>query len=347
MRPRRHRRHVALPRSAVDGARRSGVASRGHHFGGGCTHTSAPRFIARDVHRTARIADARYPIAALTASEGGIYGRFGYGPATIVQEFSVDRRFARFRDDAPDPGGVRVVRAADHRDDFAAIYERWRRKTPGGLVRPQALWDELLADREGVRRGGTAWFALLHPDGYALYRVHRDDAMVVRVHEITAATGEAVVALWRALLGLDLMEKVVYGTHPADPLPYLLTDPRLARTTVYGDDLWLRIMDIPAALEARSYSADLSAVLEVSDGFRSDGGRFALQIRDGRARCTPTDAPAEVQMGLDVLGALYLGAHRASTFVGANRLRSNDSGLVQRLDAAFVSDVPAELGYGF
>jgi predicted acetyltransferase len=294
-----------------------------------------------------RIADAGYPIAALTASEGGIYGRFGYGPATIVQEFSVDRRFARFRDDAPDPGGVRVVRAADHRDDFAAIYERWRQKTPGGLVRPQALWDELLADREGVRRGGTAWFALLHPDGYALYRVHRDDAMVVRVHEITAATGEAVVALWRALLGLDLMEKVVYGTHPADPLPYLLTDSRLARTTVYGDDLWLRIMDIPAALEARSYSADLSAVLEVSDGFRSDGGRFALQIRDGRARCTPTDAPAEVQMGLDVLGALYLGAHRASTFVGANRLRSNDSGLVQRLDAAFVSDVPAELGYGF
>jgi predicted acetyltransferase len=294
-----------------------------------------------------RIADAQYPIAALTASEGGIYGRFGYGPATIVQEFSVDRRFARFRDDAPDPGGVRVVKAADHRDEFAAIYERWRQKTPGGLVRPPALWDELLADRERVRRGGTAWYALLHPDGYALYRVHRGDEMVVQVHEITAATDEAVVALWRALLGLDLMEKVVYATHPADPLPYLLTDPRLARTTIYGDDLWLRIMDIPAVLEARSYSADLSAVLEVSDGFRSDGGRFALQICNGRARCTPTDAPADVGMDLDVLGSLYMGAHRASTFSAANRLRSRDFGLVQRLDAVFVSDVPAELGFGF
>ena len=63
-----------------------------------------------------RIAAAEYPIAALTASEGGIYGRFGYGPATIEQEFSVDRRLARFRDDAPDPGGVRVVKPADHRD---------------------------------------------------------------------------------------------------------------------------------------------------------------------------------------------------------------------------------------
>jgi len=88
-----------------------------------------------------RIADAHYPIAALTASEGGIYGRFGYGPATIAQKFSVDRRFARFRDDAPDPGGVRMVKAADHRDELAEIYERWRLRTPGGLVRPLALWD--------------------------------------------------------------------------------------------------------------------------------------------------------------------------------------------------------------
>jgi predicted acetyltransferase len=135
--------------------------------------------------------------------------------------------------------------------------------------------------------------------------------------------------------------------HPADPLPYLLTDSRVARPTHCEDDLWLRIMDIPIALEARSYSAELSTVLEVSDGFRSDGGRFALEVRDGRARCTPTDAAADVYMDLDVLGSLYVGAHRASAFVAANRLRGNDSGAVRRLDAAFASDVAAELGYGF
>jgi predicted acetyltransferase len=106
-------------------------------------------------------------------------------------------------------------------------------------------------------------------------------------------------------------------------------------------------MDIPAALEARLYQAELSTVLEVADAFRSDGGRFALEIRDGRARCTPTNAPADLHMDLDVLGSLYLGAHRASAFATAKRLRTNDSRLVQRLDAAFVSDVPAELGYGF
>ncbi len=275
-----------------------------------------------------RIAAARYPIAGLTASEGGIYGRFGCAPATIEQELTVDRRFARFRDDAPDPGGVRMVKPAERRDDLQDIYERWRLRTPGGLVRPKALWDELLIDRESVRRGGTEWYTFLHPDGYAMYRVFGDDPMFVRVGEFIAATTDAGIALCRALFGLDLMEKVVFGTHPAD-------------------DLWLRIMDIPTALEARSYQSELSIVLGASDTFRSDGGRFALEIREGRARCRPTDADADVQMDLDVLGSLYLGAHKASSFASVNRLRTNDSALLAHLDAAFVSDLPAVLGYGF
>jgi predicted acetyltransferase len=295
-----------------------------------------------------RIAEARYPIAALTASEGGIYGRFGYGPATIVRELTVDRRRAEFRDDVPDPGGVRMVEPAGHRDEFAEIYDRWRRRTPGGLHSPQSLWDDVLADREDTRNGGSERFALLHPDGFAFYRVHRDDdTMVARVGKLTAVTADAHVALWRALVGLDLRDKVIHGTHPADPLPYLLTDARMAHTTSYEDDLWLRLMDIPTALEARTYQADLSTVIEVSDEFRSDGGRFALEIREGRARCVPTEAPADAAMDLDVLGSLYLGAHRASVFAAANRLRSNNPEVVAKLDAAFASDVPAELGFGF
>jgi len=294
-----------------------------------------------------RIADAQYPVAGLTASEGGIYGRFGYGPATIEQVLTIDRRFARFRDDAPDPGGVRIIKAADHRDELEQIYERWRQRTPGGVARPEALWDELLADREWDRRGGTELYTFLHPDGYVMYRVFGDDPMIVRVWEFVAATTDAGIALCRALLGLDLMETVAFGTFPGDPLPYLLTDPRVARLTHCEDDLWLRIMDIPKTLEARTYRADVCAVIEISDGFRSDGGRFAFEVDDGRVRCTPTNAPADVSMGLDVLGSLYLGAHRASSFASANRLHTDEAGLLARLDAAFVSDVPAVLGYGF
>ncbi|WKG06586.1 enhanced intracellular survival protein Eis [Mycolicibacterium sp. HK-90] len=294
-----------------------------------------------------RIADAKYPIAALTASEGGIYGRFGYGPATTVQEMSIDRRFAEFRAGVPDPGGVRLVKPAEHRDAFAEIYDRWRRQTPGGLVCPTPLWDDVLADRENTREGGSELFAFLHPDGYVLYRVHGEESRSLRVREVTAVTTDAYIALWRALLGMDLMEKVITWTHPDDVLPYLLTNPRLVRVTSSSDDLWVRIMDIPAALEARRYQADLDTVLDVADGFRGDGGRFALRIQGGRAQCTRTDAPADVELDLDVLGSLYLGSHRPEAFVAANRLRSKDPELVRRLGTAFASDVPAELGYGF
>jgi predicted acetyltransferase len=290
-----------------------------------------------------RIADAGYPIAALTASEGGIYGRFGYGPATIEHRLEIDRRFALFHADAPDPGAVRMVRPAEHHDEFAAIYERWRRHTPGGLIRPRALLEHHLSD---PRDGGKGFSALLHPDGFAVFRID-GDSRVVRVEELTTAGVDGHVALWRALLGLDLMQTIVIGTHPDDPLSYLLTDPRVVRTTSRHDDLWLRITDIPAALEARTYRAELSTVLEISDEFRNNGGRFALTIRDGRARCTSTDAAAEVRMGLDVLGSLYLGAHHASALAGAGRVRGADAEMLRRLDAAFATEVPAELGFGF
>jgi predicted acetyltransferase len=294
-----------------------------------------------------RLAEAGYPIAGLTASEGGIYGRFGYGPATIETELTLDRRFARFHRDAPDPGGVRIVRPREHRDELAAIYDRYRRGTPGGVERPTPLWDDLLADWEDSRGGGTSWFCFLHASGYLLYRMHRGSAKTVRVEEFTAATAEAHVALWRALIGLDLVETIITSSHPDDPLPYLLDDPRLVRTTASEDGLWLRIMDVAATLQARTYPADLDTVLEIGDGFRSDGGRFALSIRDGRAGCVRTDAEPEFTMDLDVLGSLYLGVHRAATLAVANRIRGGDAEQLARLDAAFRSDVPAQLGMHF
>ncbi|WP_082929246.1 enhanced intracellular survival protein Eis [Mycobacterium sp. 852013-51886_SCH5428379] len=294
-----------------------------------------------------RIAAAGYPLTALTASEGGIYGRFGFGPATIEQSWSVDRRRAQFRPDAPDPGGVRIVTPAERVDDLVERYDRWRAVTPGGLIRPRALWDDLMADRDGERGGGSPLFAFLHPDGYVLYRAHGEGARYVRVVEKVAVTAEADVALWRTLCGMDLMERIEIETHPADPLPYLLTDARAVRTTAAGDALWLRLNDIPAALQARAYAADLAVVLRVTDGFRGGGGTFALRVTDGHAHCAATDAVADVELDVDVLGSLYLGAHRASSFAVGNRLRCNDSGLVSRLDAAFATDVTAELGYPF
>lgn len=295
-----------------------------------------------------RIARAGYPLAVLTASEGGIYGRFGYGVATIEQHVSVDRRLAQFHPAAPDPGGVRMLVPADHRDGLADIYDRWRRRTPGGLVRPDALWDDLLADRPESRRGGGELFASAtrtdtrstastgsrRPEIGTRRRVDRGDRRRAR-------GAVACVAGARS----DRPREHRHASPRSVAVP--AHRPRQAQVTASADDLWIRIMNVPAALEARRYQADLDVVLDVADGFRSDGGRFALQISGGRARCTTTDAPADIEIDLDVLGGLYLGAHRVDGFAAANRLRSKDSELLQQFGAAFAGDMPAELGYGF
>ena len=287
------------------------------------------------------------PVAGLEASEAGIYGRFGYGPATVVQHVIVDRREARFHAEVPDPGGVRVARPVEHRGQLEDIDERWRLRTPGGLHTPARMWEDVLADRESARRGGSPLFCLLHHDGFALYRVHGDgEKKTVEITKLAAVTPQAHIALWRVLLGMDLIESVGIQTHPDDVLPYLLTDHRLVRTTGVEDALWLRLLDIPTALEARGYAADLSLVLDVSDDAPA-GGRYALDVRGGRARCVPTDAAADVHVSRSVLASLYMGAHRASAFTAANRLRCNDSDLAAQLGAAFATDIPAELGYGF
>ena len=97
-------------------------------------------------------------------------------------------------------------------------------------------------------------------------------------------------------------------------LPYLLTDRRLVRTVGVEDALWLRMLDVPAVLEARSYAADVSVVLDISDPVLGGGGRYALEVHDGKARCVRTDAAADVHTELSVLGSLYMGGHRASAF---------------------------------
>ncbi|MEV5838900.1 GNAT family N-acetyltransferase [Nocardia sp. NPDC052112] len=287
-------------------------------------------------------------LTIFTASQGAIYGRFGYGPTIRENAVSIDRRFVEFLRSAPDPGGVVLSTIADAGEPVRAIYDRWRRLVPGAQERPEVRWQMELSDPPAFRDGGTDLFAFLHPDGYALYRYHhREHGMAAVVTDMRAVTSEANIALWRALLGLELCSHVEAAISDNDPLPYLLTDLRLVRTKARYDALWLRLMDVPTALTARSYLRDLDIVLAVRDPFRNAGGTFALTVRDGIAECIPTTRPPDFELGIDVLAAMYLGAYPARVFAAANRLQAKDSMQLHALDEAFGAERDAVLGWFF
>lgn len=291
---------------------------------------------------------AGLPLTIFTASQGAIYGRFGYGPTIRQNAVSIDRRFVEFLPSAPDPGGVVLSTVADAGEQLRAIYDRWRRLVPGAQARPEARWQMDLSDSPAFRDGGTELFVFLHPDGYVLYRYHRrEQGKSAVVEEMRAVTPEAQIALWRALFGLELCSHVEAAITDNDPLPYLLTDLRLVRTKARFDDLWLRLMDVPAALTARSYLRDLDVVLAVQDPFRNAGGTFALTVRDGIAECTPTTRPPDFELGIDVLASVYLGAYPARVFAAANRLQAKDAAQLRALDEAFGAEREAVLGWFF
>jgi predicted acetyltransferase len=281
--------------------------------------------------------------SVLTASEASIYGRFGYGVAGHQRSVEIDRHRAAFRDDVPDPGGVRFVDAATARDHAPAVQRRWAQRTPGAVVRDGAWWDDLLRDREQHRRG-SALFHLACPDGYASFR---RDGDVARIVDLFAATDTAHVALWRLLLSLDLVDTVEYWSLPVDdPLPHLLTDARRVRTTGHRDGVWARVIDVPAALAARTYAVEIDAVLEVPDPFLDRGGRFRLRGGPDGATCEPATGPAAATVATAALGSLFLGGPRARTLARAGLVEA-DEAVLRRLDAAFTADRAPQHGTGF
>ncbi|MFC4944506.1 GNAT family N-acetyltransferase [Pseudonocardia sp. GCM10023141] len=286
-------------------------------------------------------------LSMLTASQSGIYGRFGYGQATRKVAVEIDRRLVRFRAGVPDPGGVRVADVDDVRKHAPEIYRRWSVLTPGAVLRTDAWWEFLLADREQHRGGASGLFHLLHRDGYASYRIVDGDAGQRCRVEVFAATDEAYIALWRVLLGLKLVDTITSRTGTLDePLPFLLEEPRLVTTTGLADGLWVRVLDVAAALAARTYAVEIDAVIEVRDGFLDRGGRFRLRGGPEGGTCERTTDTADVSLDIAELGSVLLGSVRAAPLVRAGLLQAEPAALA-RIDAAFTGPREARLGTGF
>jgi predicted acetyltransferase len=286
--------------------------------------------------------DAGESIAILWASESAIYGRFGYGIAAPNVSLDAERARFRFRDDPGATGRVRIVDAEEGAELFPPVYERVRRDRPGMVRRTPERWSESrLVDPEHWRRGaGPKFYAVIDVDGgpeaYAIYRIKQEweegiPRSQLRVVEAIATSPAATRELWRFLFGIDLIARVQYWHYdPASPLFLMVDDPRSLHLRL-ADGLWLRLVDVEAALRARTYAADDAVVLELRDDLCPwNAGRWRVGAEVAR-----TDEEPDLALDVRDLACAYLGAFDFHRLAAAGLARELRPGALDRASALF------------
>ncbi len=290
-------------------------------------------------------------IAALTASEGGIYRRFGYGIATMHMSFELDRRHAAFIDGPRGEGQCRLVDDGEARSLLPAIFDRARRTFPGAMSRPELWWPSQYFAFDESKVGSGKAFHVVHvgddgePDGYVTYSLEERWLRGISRHrlgvrDLQSVTPDARRALWRFICGVDLVETIATWNIPVDePLRWMLSESRHMLVDRFGDHLWLRIVDVPAALAARNYASDGEVVLDVRDGFRpSSGGCFRLHVDGGKASCERVDgARADLVLDTPELASTYLGGVTFGELARAGLVEERTPGAITRADTVFAS----------
>jgi predicted acetyltransferase len=291
------------------------------------------------------------PLAILTVSESVIYGRWGFGPSTFASEWRVDTKRVRWAG-GPTTGRLSFAEPDEYRETGRAVLDTVMAARPGEIGLSPYLADRLigpLKDSEKPER-----FRLVRydspsgePEGFVSFTLTGHDDFTrhtVEVNHLAAATDEALTALWRFLLELDLVAEVrVFVRGVDEPLPALVSDVRGAAVASIEDHLWVRILDVPAALTARRYERDGSLVLDVSDDLGFAAGRFRLTVADGAATVTETTDAADVTLPVASLGSVYLGHDFARALAVAGRIQGD----VAALDRIFRTAVPPRLSTWF
>jgi predicted acetyltransferase len=287
-------------------------------------------------------------VAALFATEGSIYGRFGYGMASLAGEIELERDRSAFIG-APGAAAGASFRFLD--PDAAArafppIWDRVRVTTPGMLSRSDGWWRSRRMSDVGWARGGRPPLLRVlceidgRPAGYALYRLGTTIVQnaVVGSLEVVEAIGDspaATRAIWRYLCDLDLVRTIKAGLLPIDhPLLHLLAEPSRLGMRL-NDALWIRLVDVAAALSQRGWEAESTPlVIGVTDGF-CPWNQGSFRLADGKAERT-TEAP-DLTLDVDALGSAYLGGFGFTRLADAGRAVEHTKGALLRADALFRS----------
>jgi len=287
------------------------------------------------------------PLAGLSASEGSIYGRFGFGPATRRTRWEIERTQARFRAPRATGGSLEITDAATARQAWRSVHDAVRASRVGELSATPDKWtglNDASSGMAGPRRYLVHRDAGGSVDGVANYRLpwspRIEESGTLVVEGLQAASDDAYRAMWQLLLDFDLTRKVVAAPRPSDePLRWMLDDPRAMRVTRQSDSLWIRLLDIKAALEARRYDSDGTIVLEIESDPMCPGneGRWRLDGGPGGAVCTRVAAAPDLVLDIQALGSLYLGGMSAALLAGAGRIRG-DRAAVGVLSRMFRTD---------
>ncbi|MGC4766056.1 GNAT family N-acetyltransferase [Micromonospora sp. DT46] len=296
-------------------------------------------------------------IAELSASEGNIYGRFGFSPATLRTRWEMERSAARLVDADPDLGSLELVDAATAREVWPGIFDRVRRARVGEIAAPKGRWAGLSDEANGT--DGPLRF-LIHRDaagqvdGIANYRLpwstNPDGVGVLVVEALEALTDEAYRAMWSLLLDFDLTRKVVAPARPADePLRWMLRNPRAMRVTRQSDNLWVRVLDLPKALTSRGYDTDgyLRITVEKDPECPHNIGTWELEISKGEAECRRVDGATDLTLDIQALGSLYLGGMSAAALARAGKIRPQEADALATLSRLFRTDPEPFNSIGF
>lgn len=300
-------------------------------------------------HHLDDVASRGEPLAGLWASESSIYGRFGYGPATYRYDAKIDTGAVEFLSE-PLEGTIRLLDPEKAEPVVRPVYEQARTGRAGMLTRSDSWWTHrLMADPESWRGGKSAKRYVVHEEdgsvtGYAVYRQKSkwEDFIAdgeIDVVEIIAITSTAHRGLWAFLSNIDLFPNLEWWNMPVDdPLPWKIRDSRrVSRKLV--DGLWVRVMDVPAALAARSYENEGVVTFEIEDVTRpQNSGTYRLEVADGVGHCERVTGNGILGLKADILGSLYLGGGDAMAMAAAGRIEG-DPKAAQTLHRLFRTDV--------
>lgn len=284
--------------------------------------------------------------AMLIAAEWPIYGRFGFGPATQAQEYTIDATVARVA--RPQPGRVDFIEESEGAALAPQLHGTFRRHNPGEWELDERAWQNVFGLRvppswDTPKKHFTVVARDEQGDTIGLARFRHEDKWTdgvprgVAVVPLLLSTGpQATSLLLQFLIELDWIGTVKLERVPVDGLiEWLLVDARHAVASGLGDFLWWRPLDLPHVLSTRSYPSPGELVLQVHDPMGLSGGTFLLEGTPEGGTCSPTTRAPEVSLPISALSSVVMGGFKVSTLAAAGLIEAADRRALVRADDLF------------